>query len=67
MNSYKIYKHTTPSGWVYIGQTCRPVEERWKQGYSCNRHLIELSKNTVGTTLSMKFYLKDLQKNKLIK
>lgn len=38
MNSYKIYRHTTPSGWVYIGQTCRPVEERWKQGYSCNPH-----------------------------
>lgn len=27
-----IYKHTSPSGKSYIGQTIRPPEERWKGG-----------------------------------
>lgn len=30
---YKIYKHTSPSGKVYIGQTCQDnVIKRWKNG-----------------------------------
>lgn len=32
MNSYCVYKHTTPSGKVYIGITCQNVEKRWKNG-----------------------------------
>ena len=28
-NNYCVYKHTTPSGKVYIGITCRPPKERW--------------------------------------
>lgn len=30
---YYIYKHTTPNGKVYIGQTCKKPEQRWANGY----------------------------------
>lgn len=29
---YKLYKHTTPSGKVYIGITCNEVKKRWSNG-----------------------------------
>lgn len=29
---YKVYKHTSPSGKVYIGITCQAVEKRWLNG-----------------------------------
>lgn len=29
---YFVYKHTTPSNKVYIGITCQPVNERWRNG-----------------------------------
>lgn len=32
MNNIYIYKHTSPSGKVYIGQTCRKPEHRWDNG-----------------------------------
>lgn len=33
MKEYTIYKHTNKmNGKVYIGQTCLPVNERWKKG-----------------------------------
>ena len=37
---YTVYKHTTPSGKVYIGITSLEPEERWKKGrgYSQNYH-----------------------------
>lgn len=42
MNEYKVYKHTTPNGKVYIGITCRTVYKRWDNGrgytYSHNPH-----------------------------
>lgn len=40
MNSYSVYKHTTPSGKVYIGITSKPVEQRWLngRGYKRNEH-----------------------------
>lgn len=31
-NSYSIYKLTFPDEKIYIGQTCKSVEERWKNG-----------------------------------
>lgn len=39
-NNYSVYKHTTPSGKVYIGITSKPVEERWQngRGYKRNGH-----------------------------
>ena len=39
-NHYTIYKHTTPSGKVYIGLTSKEVEERWLngRGYKRNNH-----------------------------
>ena len=40
MNSYCVYIHITPSGKVYIGQTCQTVNQRWLkgEGYSDNPH-----------------------------
>ena len=37
---YFVYKHTSPSGKVYIGITCRDPEERWHggSGYCRNRY-----------------------------
>lgn len=32
MKSYTVYKHTSPSGKVYIGITCRKPEYRWNHG-----------------------------------
>lgn len=35
-----IYKHTTPNGKVYIGQTSQPTHRRWRdgEGYARNAH-----------------------------
>lgn len=40
MDNYTLYKHTTPSGKVYIGITTKSVEERWLngRGYRRNEH-----------------------------
>lgn len=32
INTYCVYKHTSPSGKVYIGITSQPCEERWANG-----------------------------------
>lgn len=32
MDNYSIYKFTFSDGKIYIGQTCQPLEERWKNG-----------------------------------
>lgn len=29
---YKVYKHTTPSGKIYIGVTLQEIRKRWKNG-----------------------------------
>lgn len=31
--NYYIYKHKTPNGKVYIGQTCKTPNKRWANGY----------------------------------
>lgn len=31
-SNYSVYKHTTPSGKVYIGITCQPPKRRWRRG-----------------------------------
>ena len=36
--AYTVYKHTSPSGKVYIGITSIDPAKRWKQGYSHNKH-----------------------------
>lgn len=40
MNSYTVYKHTSPSGKVYIGITSMTPEKRWQngRGYRNNPH-----------------------------
>lgn len=40
MNTYTVYKHTGPTGKVYIGITARPVSRRWHGGsaYRNNPH-----------------------------
>lgn len=37
MRKYIIYKHTSPSGKVYIGQTCKKPIERWNGGRGYKR------------------------------
>ena len=32
MNKYFVYRHTTPSGKVYIGITCQKLSQRWANG-----------------------------------
>lgn len=32
-NQYKVYKHTTPSGKIYIGITSQETDKRWQNGY----------------------------------
>lgn len=41
METYTVYKHTTPNGKVYIGQTKKSLSDRWKangKGYTCHKH-----------------------------
>lgn len=42
MKGYKVYKHTSPNGKVYIGITCQDVECRWKngKGYKDNEYFV---------------------------
>lgn len=37
---FTVYKHTSPSGKVYVGITSQRVEKRWNSGYGyqCNDH-----------------------------
>lgn len=39
-NTYTVYKHTTPSGKIYIGITSKDVNKRWLngRGYAKNKH-----------------------------
>lgn len=42
MRKYIIYKHTSPSGKVYIGQTCKKGSHRnFKWEYANNNLVIE--------------------------
>lgn len=38
--NYTVYKHTSPSGKIYIGMTCQKPKRRWKNGngYSHNKY-----------------------------
>lgn len=40
MNEYSVYKHTSPTGKIYIGITHRKPQERWNHGksYKQNKH-----------------------------
>lgn len=41
MDTYIIYRHKTPNGKVYIGQTKKTAHDRWKAnglGYTCHEH-----------------------------
>lgn len=46
MGSYCVYKHTTPSGKVYIGITSKRPETRWNKGlgYGHNIHFVNAIK-----------------------
>lgn len=39
-HNYLLYKHTSPSGKVYVGITCQRPDDRWRggKGYSYNDH-----------------------------
>lgn len=40
MDTYIVYRHKTPNGKVYIGQTRNTPHDRWKNGlgYTCHKH-----------------------------
>lgn len=38
LDSYIVYRHTSPSGKVYIGITKRKPKERWERGRAYRRH-----------------------------
>lgn len=38
MNNYTVYKHTSPSGKVYIGITSTSTSQRWNNGNGYKRH-----------------------------
>lgn len=40
MNSYCIYRHISPSGKVYIGQTYKKPEERWRNGKGYRKSIL---------------------------
>lgn len=44
MQSYKVYKHTTPSGKVYIGITSLSIRRRKSSGYANNAHFLRAIK-----------------------
>lgn len=46
MSKYCVYKHTSPSGKVYIGITCQKVSKRWNNGngYQNNPHFFSAIK-----------------------
>lgn len=37
---WTVYKHTTPSGYVYIGITCQRLSQRWNRGHRYNHNPI---------------------------
>ena len=40
MNNYKVYKHTSPSGKVYIGITRTSVKKRWLNGKGYQKQVL---------------------------
>lgn len=46
MRSYTVYKHTSPTGKVYIGITSNTLQRRWKggHGYETNTHFMRAIK-----------------------
>ncbi len=64
--SYCIYKHTSPSGKVYIGQTCQKPEQRWKNGngYSNNQYFTRAIQKYGWDNFKHEILYSDLSKNK---
>lgn len=58
-NLWCVYKHTSPSGGVYIGITSDYPLARWRngRGYDCCEVMNKAIKNTAGKILLMKYYL----------
>ena len=40
---YTVYKHTSPSGKIYIGITKQKVQDRWKKGKGYKGQVFELA------------------------
>lgn len=65
MDKYIVYKHTTPSGKIYIGITRRKAEERWLdgRGYKYNKHFYNAIKKYGWDNIKHEILLKDLQEH----
>lgn len=46
--NYIIYRHTSPSGKVYIGQTCQKAEHRWNSGKNYAHYSFPPLRNMAG-------------------
>lgn len=63
-SDYKVYKHTTPSGKVYIGITCQDIEKRWEhgKGYKRNAHFYSAIEKYGWENISHEILFKNLTK-----
>ena len=64
MDSYIVYKHTTPSNKVYIGITCKSANTRWRNGagYITNEHFYNAIKKYGWDNIKHEILYKNLTK-----
>ena len=65
MNNYIVYKHTSPSGKVYIGITCQHPAKRWRggEGYKRNTLFYRAIKKYGWDSFSHEILFSDLSKD----
>jgi len=60
MNSYTVYKYTSPSGKSYIGITSKPLIKRANYngtGYTACPHFCKAIKNTAGRICGARYFI----------
>lgn len=64
INIWSVYKHTTPSGKVYIGITSRVPKYRWNKGngYTSNKHFVNAIKKYGWENIKHEILFTDLTK-----
>lgn len=65
-NKFKVYKHTSPNGKIYIGITSKIVEKRWGNGgihYKSNKHFWNAIQKYGWDNFKHEILFKDLDEN----